>query len=76
MNTAKGRPPIKFDAKQYKEVMRKYKTGEITAAQAAKILCVSDRTFYRRLKKEKLGQTEYTSKHRLCTPTKAQTDRF
>ncbi len=42
-----GRPRVQVDQKQFDAVVRRWKTGEITAVQAMKELGVSKATFYR-----------------------------
>ena len=45
-----GRPRVQVDLKQFDAVVRRWKTGEITAVQAMKELGVTKATFYRLVK--------------------------
>ena len=48
--TYKGRKPIAVDEKTFKEVVKKWKSGEITARKAMQMLDLKPNTFYRRVK--------------------------
>ena len=46
----KGRKPVDVDEKQFKEVCKKWRAGEITATAAMKEVNLKPNTFYRRVK--------------------------
>ena len=47
-----GRPRVQVDQKQFDSVVRRWKSGEITAVQAMKELRLSKATFYRMVKEQ------------------------
>lgn len=45
----KGKPPMQIDERQFRSVCKRWRAGEITAAQAMKELNLKPNTFYRRV---------------------------
>jgi len=46
----KGRKPIEIDEKAFREICKKWRAGDITGVQAAKLAGLKKNTFYRRVK--------------------------